>query len=63
MVKRNAMTVSDINELKGHRASAILEYLLPQVGRNSCDSRGKEQTWDFRSGTAIPSTTIRRITG
>ena len=30
---KNAMTVSDINELKGHRGSAIHGILLPQVGQ------------------------------
>jgi len=30
---KNAMTVSDINELKGHRVVRSMEYLLPQVGQ------------------------------
>ena len=43
MVK-NAMTVSDINELKGHRGSAIHGiFITAGRGRNGCDN-GKEQT-------------------
>ena len=43
MVK-NAMTVSDINELKGHRGSAIHGILLPQVGQKTAVTTEKEQT-------------------
>ena len=59
---KNAMTVSDINELKGHRGSAIHGIFIT-AGRAETAMTAERNKFKFPAvRTAIHGTTVRRIT-
>ena len=58
---KNAMTVSDINELKGHRGSAIHGIFIT-AGRAETAMTAERNKFKIPTvGTAIHSTSVRRI--
>ena len=59
---KNAMTVSDINELKGHRGSAIHGIFIT-AGRAETAVASEWDKFKLAAmGTTVHGTTIRRIT-
>ena len=59
---KNAMTVSDINELKGHRGSAIHGIFIT-AGRAETAMTAERNKFKFPAvRTAIHGTTVRRVT-
>ena len=59
---KNAMTVSDINELKGHRGSAIHGIFITAGRAETAVTAERNKLKISAVGTAIHGTTIRRIT-
>ena len=59
---KNAMTVSDINELKGHRGSAIHGIFITAGRAETAVTAERNKLEISAVGTAIHGTTIRRIT-
>ena len=59
---KNAMTVSDINELKGHRGSAIHGIFITAGRAETAVTTERNKLEISAVDTAIHGTTIRRIT-
>ena len=59
---KNAMTVSDINELKGHRGSAIHGIFITAGSAETAVTTERNKLEISAVDTAIHGTTIRRIT-
>ena len=59
---KNAMTVSDINELKGHRGSAIHGIFITAGRAETAVTTERNKLEISAVDTAIHGTTVRRIT-
>ena len=59
---KNAMTVSDINELKGHRGSAIHGIFITAGRAETAVTTERNKLEISAVDTAIHGTTMRRIT-
>ena len=59
---KNAMTVSDINELKGHRGRAIHGIFITAGSAETAVTTERNKLEISAVDTAIHGTTIRRIT-
>ena len=59
---KNAMTVSDINELKGHRGSAIHGIFITAGRAETAVTTERNKLEISAVDTAIHGTTVRRVT-